>query len=937
MTSLVGRGPESQVVDGLLNAAAGESAALVIEGDPGIGKTTLWRDALARARERGLRVLAARASASESALAYATLADLLADVDHAMWADLPAPQRHALAAALLDEYDGAVPADQRAVGAALLTVLTRLAAESPILIGIDDLQWLDGSSTAAVAFATRRLPDRLTFAATVRTDAATTAASWVQLPRPDAVRRIRLRPLAVSELHDVLTAQLGHSIARPRLLRIHEMSGGNPFYAVELAREIDRRESDGQLVMPDSLAELMRARIGRVHGEAAGALLAIASLGDPTVHLVATALELAPADLIDLLGDAEEQGVLAIAGQHLSFTHPLLAHAVHTVATPARRRSTHRRLAQIVTEPELRARHLALADPAGEPETLDALDLAADIARGRGAPAAAAELLELAISRGGATPHRRTQMAQCLFDSGDARRAREVLEVAIAESLPGPLRAEARQRLAMVRLYDDSFPEAIEVLGQALADCSEDSELHISVLTTLAFTQLNSGRPDTALVTAEQAYAAAQRLGRDEPLSRALGMRAIMRFFNGDGVDRADLARAAALAGDDEQMPVALRPSVQSALVRGWSGEYTGARENISRIAQRCAALGEEGELMFLAFQSTLFDIWRGELGLAAETADDALRRARQLGGEAASFIASALQAAVAAYQGRVQDARRHIDVALTAGTGSGYVLMMGYVVSLQGFVALSVGDHDGSLAFLEPLLPMVRFAPRNTEIIVSEFLPCAIEALIHRGRHDEAEELTAVLEHNGARLDRPWMLAVGARCRALLTATRGDLDTSVAQVRQALDHHDRLEMPFERARTLLVLGRLERRRRHWRPAAAALSEALRLFEQMGTPLWADMVRAELDRGTPGPGRQAGLTPTELRVAELAATGASTKDIAAALFVARKTVDTNLSRIYAKLGIHSRFQLVQALSKAGVDLPPAHPKSTPDGQGSNVS
>jgi DNA-binding CsgD family transcriptional regulator len=702
-------------------------------------------------------------------------------------------------------------------------------------------------------------------------------------------------------------------------LRIHQLSGGNPFYAVELAREIDLRESDGQLVLPDSLAELMRARISRVHGEAASALLAIASLGDPTVHLVATTLELAPTDLIELLGDAEEQGVLAIAGQRLRFTHPLLAHAVHTSATAAQRRSTHRRLAQVVAEPELRARHLALADPAGEPETLDALDAAADIARGRGAPAAAAELLELAISRGGATPHRRILLAWCLFDSGDARRARDVLEVAIAESPPGSDRAEARQRLAMVRLYDDSFPEAIEVLEQALPDCGEDSELQISVLTTLAFAQLNWGRPDTALVTAEQAFAAAQRLGRDEPLSRALGMRAMMRFFNGEGVEPAELQRAAALESADDRVPVALRPTVQGALLRGWTGDYAVAREQLARIAQDCAARGEEGELMFLAFNVTLFDIWRGDLSRTAETAADALRRADQLGGDAARFIASSLQAAVAAYQGRVEDARRHIDVAMMAGANSGYVLMMGYAVSLQGFVEFSLGDHEKALACLEPLLPMVQRAPRCTELLMAGFLPDAVEALIHRGRHDEAEALTVVLEDNGGRLDRPWMLAAGARCRALLTAARGDIETGVAQAREALCHHDRVEMPFERARTLLVLGRLERRLRHWRPANAALSEALSLFDRVGTPLWAAKVRTELDRRTPGRARTAGLTPSEQRVAELAAAGMSTKDIASELFVARKTIDTNLSRVYAKLGIHSRIELMRAMDTAGAE------------------
>jgi DNA-binding CsgD family transcriptional regulator len=935
VTPLVGRGSELRAIEALLTSAAGDSAALLIEGDPGIGKTTLWLEALARARERGFRVLAARPSAAESVLGHATLADLLADVDRATWSDLPAPQRHALAAAVLDENDGPVPAaDPRAVGAGFLNVLIRLTADSPVVVGIDDLQWLDVSSAAAVAFAIRRLPQLLTLVATVRTDAATAATEWVQLPRPDAVRRIRLEPLAIGELHSVLAATVGHSISRPLLLRIHHMSGGNPFYAGELTREMERRPPDAQLALPNSLAELMRARIGRVHAAAAGALLTIASLGHPTIALVAEALQLAPADLVELLGNAEEHGVLAIAGQRLGFTHPLLAHAVHAGATPARLRWTHRRLAEVVNEPELRARHLALADPIGEPETLRALGEAADIARRRGAPAAAGELLELAIARGGATRSRRILLAQCLFDSGDPRRAREALESLITDSPPGPHRGEARQLLAMVRLYDDGFLEATELLEQALSDSAmdgEESDLRIGVLTTLAFAQLNLGRPDAALITAELAFAAAQRLGRNEPLARALGMRSMMRFFNGEGVEPADLDRVAALERADDRVPVAMRPSVQSALLRGWTGDYASAREHLVLTAQRCIAIGEEGELMLPVFHIVLFDIWRGELGLAAQTADDALRRAQHLGGDAASFIASSVTAAVETYRGNVQDARRHIEIALTAGAGAGYQFMTVYVHSLHGFLELSCGDHEKALVVLEPLLPMLRLAPRCTEIVLAGFLPDAAEALISRGRLEEAEPLLALLEDNGMRLDRPWMMAAGARCRALMSAGRGDLAGGAAQARLALGHLDCVDMPFERARTRLTLGRLERRLRRWRPANAAFLEALNLFEAMGTALWAAQVRAELDRGTPGRGRTAGLTPTERRVAELAAGGMSTKDVAAALFVTPKTVDSNLSRIYAKLGIHSRIELVHAMNRTGADGSASGQQAAPEG------
>jgi DNA-binding CsgD family transcriptional regulator len=920
----IGRDAELRIVDDVLDAAAGASTGLIVEGDPGIGKSTLWRETLARAHVRGIRVLVARASAAESVLAYAALADLLADVDRTVWADLPVPQRRALAAALLED-DGIVgaAAEPRAVGAALLNVLTRLAAESPVLLGIDDVQWLDGSSAAAVAFAARRMPARLTIAVTVRTDAARTAAQWLQLPRPCIVHRVFLPPMAVGDMHGVLVSQLRQPISRSHVLRVSQLSGGNPFYALELARELQRRGTDGQLGLPDSLAELMQARIARVDDRAARALLAVASLGDPTIGNVAAALEVSATELVDVLGGAEELGVLAIAGHRLCFAHPLLAHAVHTSATASQRRSMHRRLAQIVTEPELRARHLALADPAGEPATLHALDAAAAVARGRGAQSAAADLLELAIDRGGATTGRRILLARCLFDSGDMRRARDVLQTAIADAAPGPESVQARQLLAMVRLHDDSFFEASRLLSEALPDCGEDSAAQADVLTMLAFAQLNCGQPHVPLVTAERAVTAAQRGGHDRELGRALSMRSMMQFFGGDPIDDDHPAGIPSEATADDE-PVAFRAGVQNALLQGWLGDYAGARDRLARVAERCDSLGQEGEFMFLAFQMTLFDLWRGELALATVTADDAMRRAMDLGGEAALFIASALQAAVAAHRGHIPDARRHVDTALTAGAESGYVLMRIFTLAIDGFIELSLGNHAATLTRLEQALAMAESTPRCTELITSGFLPDAIEALIHLGRHDEADSLVGRLETNGERLGRRWMQAVGARSRALLTAARGDLDAALVHAHAAVEHLEHLDMPFERARTLLTLGRLQRRVRRWRAAESALLQAVELFDRVGTPLWTAHARSELERGTPGRARSTGLTPTERRVARLAADGMRTKDIAAALFVTPKTVDTNLSRIYAKLGIHSRVELVRVLGAAddgGTDPP----------------
>jgi DNA-binding CsgD family transcriptional regulator len=175
--------------------------------------------------------------------------------------------------------------------------------------------------------------------------------------------------------------------------------------------------------------------------------------------------------------------------------------------------------------------------------------------------------------------------------------------------------------------------------------------------------------------------------------------------------------------------------------------------------------------------------------------------------------------------------------------------------------------------------------------------------------RHAEAERLIQALERNGEQLDRPWMLAIGARCRSMWLAARGDIEAAADKAHEAMAAHDRLPMPFERARTQLLLGQLQRRQRQKESSRASLREALHAFEAMGTPLWADRVRAELARAEVAPIGDLTLTPTERRVAELAASGMTNKDVATALFISRKTVEANLARIYRKLGIKTRAEL----------------------------
>jgi DNA-binding CsgD family transcriptional regulator len=195
------------------------------------------------------------------------------------------------------------------------------------------------------------------------------------------------------------------------------------------------------------------------------------------------------------------------------------------------------------------------------------------------------------------------------------------------------------------------------------------------------------------------------------------------------------------------------------------------------------------------------------------------------------------------------------------------------------------------------------------------------IEALIALGELEKATAGVEQLEQRGESLDRPWPLATGARCRGLLQAARGDLDAADRALQQALMEHERLPMPFELARTLLVHGTIRRRARQKRAARESLQRALEIFEQLGSPLWADKTRAELRRIGLRPPAPSGLTPSEERVAELVAAGHTNREVADALFISIKTVDSNLSRIYRKLGVRSRTELARKLPAKGGTAP----------------
>ena len=421
-----------------LVAASSMPQGLVIDGEAGIGKTTLFDATLTNAREHGFAIFWCRPAAAEAAFSFAAVADLLSPVLPDGLERLPGPQRRALAAALLlDELEGSAP-DKRAIAFAVYQLL-RERGGSPLLIGVDDVQWLDAASASVLAFALRRLaaaPAAILVAR--RSSGGEPAPLGLDRTLPsEQLRRLRLGPLSLGATHRLLRERVGVSFPRPTLVQLHETSGGNPFYALELGRALEqsgRRAGAGErLTVATSISGLISARLAALSEDVREVLEPVALLSQPMVSIV----EAVASDTTTVHGrlrTAEAAAVVELDDERVRFSHPLLAACVEAELDPRRRRSLHRRLAELVGDPEQRARHLALGANGPSGEVAKQLEAASAIAALRGASVAAAELAELSVSLtpsnagGEVLLRRRLLAADHHYASGDAERPRAILE-----------------------------------------------------------------------------------------------------------------------------------------------------------------------------------------------------------------------------------------------------------------------------------------------------------------------------------------------------------------------------------------------------------------------------------------------------------------------------------------------------------------------------
>jgi DNA-binding CsgD family transcriptional regulator len=924
---VIGRGPELAAVERLLTRATTQLAGLVIEGEPGIGKTTLWEVALATAAGRGYKVLSARPARSESQLPLGVYGDLFSAVAPGVIQGLPAPQRDAFEIAMLRADPGSPAAGQRALSVATTTLLRAISQSAPLVIAIDDAQWLDRSSGALLSYALRRVADLsmgIVISRRIGETAPMPLGVDLAIP-PERIERLLLGPFSLAALHQLLVAQTGKAFSRLALVKIEAMSGGNPFYALEIARALNRsgvKVTPGQpLPIPDTLGALIGARVGGLPATTRDALL-VAAVAVETATLE-TLTRTGHANPLQLLEPAVREGLVVVDGTVVRFTHPLFAAAVVAGAGQARVRASHLTLTQGAGSEDAQAQHRALAIDGPDESAAALLGEAAGRTRRRGTPIAAGELLELAASL---TPEsdrdaariRIQTAAQCYFDAGETERASALLEDLLREPTRGRSRARTMQLLGQVRARSLNFQEALALSMEALDEAGDDDLLKAGVELDLAFCNFCLGDIPGAVPHAAASVQHAEAAQAEALLAEGLAGLSMAEFWFGGGVSEERMARALALEDPLRFGPLEMRPRFVQALLSLWVGNVDEALPMLRALRTDVLESGQETAVPFLSLFLVVASLWRADLAGAAQYAEESFDTAVLTDEPVARALAQTVRALVDAFGGRLDRAREEALQALQLFQESRWTLYITWPLWALGFLELSGGNAAGVDAFLGPLAEGIT-SMEGVEPILGLFLPDEIEALVTLGDLERARRFTEWLERGGKRLDRPLAVATGARCRALVAAAEGDLQLANAELERALTAHARLTMPFELARTLLVKGQIHRRGKQKRLADSALRDSLRIFETAGAPLWTERARTELARVGLRPRAPAELTQTERRVAELAATGMTNRQVATAAFLAPKTIDNVLGRVYRKLGIASRAELGAVM--AGSDSP----------------
>jgi DNA-binding CsgD family transcriptional regulator len=905
-----------------LTGARRSPAALAIEGEAGSGKSTLWRAGAAAAAAAGGQVLCSEPTESEAEIPFVGLSDLLTGL--LPWAgELPAPQRDAIEAALLIRDEPVAPVTPRAVGLAVLGMLRAGAGAGPVVIAIDDAQWLDRASLDALGFALRRLGEQpvsvfLTARIQGQADPLTVGsppppAQWRELTAafPGAVH-VALGPLGAEQVRRVL----GTHVAPRQAQQIAEQARGNPFWA----REITMNMHPHGAALPQP-ARVLEQRLSRLlNAEAAEALAVVAAGGRMRVADALSALDHL-ADPAAALDEAAVAGVLTEAHGRLTTAHPLIGAAALDAVPPVRRRQLYQRLAEVSANPERHAQHAAMAaGPGPDSRVAEALDAAAAHAHARAAYRAAAQFAVQAVTF---TPagddqdlvRRRIQAAEMLSFAGDLDRALDHLEVLDVCQLSTPDLERALPLLLDAIEFLRSTDEAASIVTKAVRQTedsrqTENDPRRRALVLSLAADVLY-GIPGGRGEAAREAIRCAERAGAAArtALHRALIGLATTKASVGEGLDVSLLDEAGRLEADMPPLRIYEQASLNRANWSRYVEDFPTAREMLTAMAEQARADGDDATrwiiLPYLAATELITGNYRAAVTALDEadaaTALDTLPptpwlvelRCRVL------IVAGDLDAALELAAAHLQDDSRVF-----------FARFFGACV--RGQVSAWRGDAAEAIRHFERAGRLADERDWTDPEVRHRIDPALGEAYAAAGRLADARRVSARLRRFGTRLGRQTLLGDAARIDALTAVAAGDLAAAAESARAAVRAHRASPLRPELARSLFVRGRIEWRRKSRRDARAILLEALELATELGHQPLRDEIQREVTRiRAARSGRT--LTATEQRVAQLIAGGATNREAAEKLFVSVRTVESHVAAIFRKLGVHARDELPRLL------------------------
>ena len=912
---LIGRERECSQIDELLDRARlGRSGALVIRGEPGIGKTALLDYAAARAEEA--TVVRALGVESEAELQFSGLLEVCRPLLHRL-DELPESQQKALRAAF--DLGPAVAADRFAVGAATLGVLAAESDVAPVLVLVDDAQWLDSASADALLFATRRLQaDRVAVLYAVREGEGKSLDIR-------GLTSIELKGLSRENAGDLLQ---GSDIAADVVERLHEATAGNPLALLELPSVLSLEQLRGEEPLADPLpagssveTEFAR-RAETLLADSRRALLfaAVSSTGELEPLIAALGVVGVEPSALEA---AEDAGLIRLGGDRLEFRHPLVRSAVYGVATPSDRRAAHRALADALvgsSRSEARAWHLAAAAVGPDEEAASALQQAAEHARRRSGYAAAASALEQAARL---SPDRELGLerlaaaADAAWRAGRPTSASELVAETLASVRDVRIRAESLQLQGRIEYMAGNAEAAAGALLEAVAlwvrsDPSQAIAASSDAVNALA----RMGDPDRGLAVARTArsFAPLDSGPADLEATVALGF---ALWLAGDYRDaEPHLRRALELLDAGSELTGPLQAG-RIAAVFDWLSTYERGHTFLRARVADARASGAVGSLPALLATCSWLALHAGRWNEANADAAESLELSEVLGQPVARIQALGALTWLHALRGDQARCREYADATGSqSGDHFGLRRYQHLVLVCLGLLELSAGRIDAAIAQLEQI---DRYADEPGIYIqgVAARLDLA-ELYVRAGRPAEAEATIESFESD-ARYSMPLLAAHLERVRGLLA----DADGFDACFSRALDLHESVESPFPRARTKLAYGERLRRAGRRVEAREQLREALEVFERLGARPWAESTRTELRasgetlrRREPGSMEQ--LTPQEVQIALQVAEGKTNKEVGAALFLSHKTVEFHLSRIYRKLDISSRAELIRRHAAAGI-------------------